>query len=709
VGSPVVLSVDPSTNGGSAVLELVSSVDLPRASLTALDFRSSTTGEALGSKITFSELGGAVAAQALPKSIKADEPWLVKVDVANVWEAGESVARLVEGAGREVGRLTAVKSRVPFAVRVEAPHPEKPEMWLRRGAKAFLTLKNDDPLSYRVSWILLDGETALRGTTVNLARNGAQAIELTPPDAWFSNGFGGLFKDEDRDGQLVLVHGSDADPQDGFAMRKIIPVKLHLRYWPGAWAQGFVGYLLLFLVLLSGGLASLFLSFALPNKLRQLQLQGRVRDLSNHISGISTNIDSRLRVLLRVERSKWFRQLDGSIFSPDTVDVLSECAEAIDALGRRIELAERLDDLRREYLDQLEKKLPPTHYGETGEELQAAADELRRAQTPTGDLLTAKALLDKAESLLATQGRRPTFSTDLVKRLTRLKGAFEPLKATKEWERMSRQLPGAFAVLEDPQSYDAAKILPEDVSRLDTAASKLEVVLDYVRLYQGTEAGKTYRRRLDDHEVRLLRHLHADAWGELGMARLIVREMGEDVFPEDLRFEIEHFPTSVSVEIDDSVVRQNLPVKLSVHFHRPAYQRAAARDEWVCNWAFPGDLHERWWSVWHYFQDAGDNTVTVTFEDAEGHPVVGADRQPLEVSATINVRRATKESAGKRYVVEGLRLAMAMFIAVVGLVAGAREQVLKLDLVPGLVAVFVIGFGADTLKNLITQTPATKH
>ena len=37
------------------------------------------------------------------------------------------------------------------------------------------------------------------------------------------------------------------------------------------------------------------------------------------------------------------------------------------------------------------------------------------------------------------------------------------------------------------------------------------------------------------------------------------------------------------------------------------------------------------------------------------------------------------------------------------LVSGVKDQLLKLNLLPGLVAVFVIGFTADTVKNLLTQ------
>jgi hypothetical protein len=45
-------------------------------------------------------------------------------------------------------------------------------------------------------------------------------------------------------------------------------------------------------------------------------------------------------------------------------------------------------------------------------------------------------------------------------------------------------------------------------------------------------------------------------------------------------------------------------------------------------------------------------------------------------------------------------------VAVLGLITGAKEQLLKLDVFSGLVGVFLIGFGADTVKNIITKRPS---
>jgi hypothetical protein len=40
-----------------------------------------------------------------------------------------------------------------------------------------------------------------------------------------------------------------------------------------------------------------------------------------------------------------------------------------------------------------------------------------------------------------------------------------------------------------------------------------------------------------------------------------------------------------------------------------------------------------------------------------------------------------------------------------GLLAGARDQLVKLDLVGGIIAVFLLGFSADAIKNLHAHHP----
>jgi hypothetical protein len=51
---------------------------------------------------------------------------------------------------------------------------------------------------------------------------------------------------------------------------------------------------------------------------------------------------------------------------------------------------------------------------------------------------------------------------------------------------------------------------------------------------------------------------------------------------------------------------------------------------------------------------------------------------------------------------ELIGLGVVLLIALLGLVTGAREQITKLDIVPGMIAVFLLGFSADSVKGLLT-------
>ena len=53
------------------------------------------------------------------------------------------------------------------------------------------------------------------------------------------------------------------------------------------------------------------------------------------------------------------------------------------------------------------------------------------------------------------------------------------------------------------------------------------------------------------------------------------------------------------------------------------------------------------------------------------------------------------------------RLALALVPTILALIAGAKEQVLKMDLFPALCVVLLAGFGSDQVKNLLSQKPKT--
>jgi hypothetical protein len=49
------------------------------------------------------------------------------------------------------------------------------------------------------------------------------------------------------------------------------------------------------------------------------------------------------------------------------------------------------------------------------------------------------------------------------------------------------------------------------------------------------------------------------------------------------------------------------------------------------------------------------------------------------------------------------KLALGLAIPVLGLLAGARDKLLTMDVSAALATVFVLGFGADTIKSALTR------
>ena len=81
-----------------------------------------------------------------------------------------------------------------------------------------------------------------------------------------------------------------------------------------------------------------------------------------------------------------------------------------------------------------------------------------------------------------------------------------------------------------------------------------------------------------------------------------------------------------------------------------------------------------------------------------------AAREALVVSGKFKVSLSTLQNwVSERTRAEVGRLAIALVVAVFALVAGVKDQLAKLDVPPGLIAIFVVGYGVDVLRNLINS------
>jgi hypothetical protein len=110
------------------------------------------------------------------------------------------------------------------------------------------------------------------------------------------------------------------------------------------------------------------------------------------------------------------------------------------------------------------------------------------------------------------------------------------------------------------------------------------------------------------------------------------------------------------------------------------------------------------WTLARHFPKRRIRTVTAWFQDATGAWIRDpSNNKEIEVSCPINVLRSTRQALGSRGRIELLQLLVVVVIAVLGLMGGAHDQLEKLDVVPGLIAVFLLGYSADSIKNVLKK------
>jgi hypothetical protein len=121
----ILLSVDPATNTAAAVIQLFNPGRQPmKVGLSATDFVSKTTKNSIGASVTFTAAGQTAGGQELYEiTIPVGATSSARIDAAKIWEAGESVAQILN-YGTPIGTIRALKSRVPFAVKRTGENPE---------------------------------------------------------------------------------------------------------------------------------------------------------------------------------------------------------------------------------------------------------------------------------------------------------------------------------------------------------------------------------------------------------------------------------------------------------------------------------------------------------------------------------------------------------------------------------------------------------
>jgi hypothetical protein len=244
-----------------------------------------------------------------------------------------------------------------------------------------------------------------------------------------------------------------------------------------------------------------------------------------------------------------------------------------------------------------------------------------------------------------------------------------------------------------------------------------------------TEPQESAKTRLQAHECELIDLLGTLSWKSLRAAATLVQQMREDLYENDVFLEIakkrKNGEKPVKVVYDTQKARPYLPVYFSIAFDDPRFKGAAALDWLAFRWTFPGGLFEEGAKVCHYFQ--GDEPLGDqppgggTVGDApKGKMSLMKTGQQIKITVAVQSQRNLDASdtlegsielqpplppQSSRAFAEGVRFLIAFGVALAGLEAGALDQLGKLDFLPATLAVVALGFGADSIKNLLTQTP----
>jgi hypothetical protein len=712
IGSPMVV-VDRLTGGEKTPLYLINSTnaDIP-VSLSAIINSASKTSR---TKVLFSEVEQGPGSETLNLSVKkGPEARTVWVFVTEVWEPGDTDVDLVDKDAK-LGKLKI--RRLPVTIKLDGPSPDKAELSLVDGEETRLILKNDDPVKYAVGWKLFLGDTDVCAGKLELQPNGIAELRCTPKIGFR---LGQLTKDDTREGRLLVSEATNpAQPLKSFPVKAAVGSLS--RDACTAWA-----YVLIVGILTCGGISSLLLSQFVPNRLQRLNIQDQLDAIARTTADLSDNVDSKLSVQIRIERIKLQDLLRSrTTVSPDFAGILAQCSQGIAQLSSRVRLLQQMDLVLAGRQKLTELGVAPTLVDQMDAQLGKAVVLLGKKEPTDADTQAAATAVATATSLVDTLIQPGAdFGQSLGERIKMLVDDINANFANNPvFTRVSNAAPGAWKQLKGVQPGTA--ISPDQYTSLDMAVAKLLVMREYTTLVEGTTKPELLRWLQKHCEPQLTKYLQLSSWEVLCLARLLLREMREGVYPEMLREALAD--QRAVIEMNPAEAYHRAPLRFYVEFQFPPWNTAAARESLTCHWDFGDGYKGTGWEVSHYFEapalplfrlpgrsdqiePARTYRVSVTFQDESGETIIVASaadpgiKEPLWLKRDVSVRPTRAGwTFGERAQTEYLKLLAALLIAVFGLVTGAKDQLAKLDLLPGLVAVFLVGFGADTIKNLLTS------
>jgi hypothetical protein len=511
-------------------------------------------------------------------------------------------------------------------------------------------------------------------------------------------------------------------------------VPLEARFEPGP-GRIFCSLLWVAGWLVLGAILSLVLRVSLPNLKRRRDLKDQLAEIAKATASISNEVDSNLRVLLRVERIALdeIRQGEWS-FGPSYAEFAQRVERALPTLKRRLDAVRQLDTtlIRRRLLS--EQGGAPTRLDQVDTLVDSISETLMCDQLSEEEWVSVNQRLGAAQKILRepTQTEKDAFDGMLAIRWKNLRAHFGADGALK--------LPAALAGMESCIPTPSLLPPPEDVDgsawikavgsvRADLQLSALLLLWEFEFL---APANAT-EGRWADAKGTLTRLLATPALDDLREAKRVLRGLAEGVSEEDIKKDLQS--GLARIIMDPAVPRPNQKIRFAVLFRREKLDSAAAREDIVCHWRFEDRhtpsayqsvlgsrsikdstqrrqalearnttvLSEEGWYVHHYFEkDVDRSTISVSFYDSAGKPVAlqggddSAGSRWFRTVQSIHASRRRKEKWG-RLVLEVFQMTAALLIPLATLASttlsgGGSAHWWEL---------VAIGFASDTIKSIL--------
>ena len=391
--------------------------------------------------------------------------------------------------------------------------------------------------------------------------------------------------------------------------------------------------------------------------------------------------------------------------------------------------------------------VPPTYITRAREAFEPIMDVLHATEWDATQQLRAGELIaqfkEQIDVLTHVRGGNfdDTFKNDARQRLSRMKQVFVNPRSGSAAE-FEKRVPILFTRLDAQEAGDTLNA--HEWVQMDFDLWKLRPIERFI-VARNNAASNSWRDKLDEKaglsndgkRDTLLYYLQLGAWDALNCAALRCDEIDEGLFAEDVCGAIARGEVGIRARQKEIMAGRRADCELC--FANEAFNSATARRELTPVWTFsepdwergqedgderaslirsgrlfvnramryvigrPPNKNERGWVASCFVPQVPEIRIHVCVEDWFGSR---RDSGGKPLDETFIVVPTDGGLVWARFWLEISRSLVTLAIPIVGLLVGAREKLLSMDVTTALVAVFVLGFSTDSVKSALLRGTA---